>query len=331
MSQEIGKPVYGNQTNSRSNSANANWKLADEGSHIYRILPPYGSLAASGRWSQYEALHWGFQLSTGKKRAFRCIQRKNRKTGMIEVECPMCTKIEEQKNVLADRMKILKEQGKTKDQVKAALEPLNDWLQKFNIQKGHFLNVLREDRQIGRLFIKIRCKQALDTALKDLVEKEHLDPIASEQGVWLDFQRTGMGRDNTVYNVVPAMEDIEVNGRRLKSIKEAPLSDELLERMKKEAWDLGTFNKDLTFNEIQMLVSSDGDPSIADSVFGAPVSSPTKAEPEYDEYDEEDVDPTPAPVPVAPKATRAEPGKSTSKAVRTSAEEFMASLAKDDL
>jgi hypothetical protein len=324
----IGKPVYGNQSNAKANAANANWKIGDEGSHIYRVLPPFGTNAESGRWSQYEALHWGFALSNGKKRVFRCMQRKNRKTGMIDVECPMCTKIEEQKAVLEQKQKELKSSGKSKDQIKAILEPLNDWLQRYNVQKGHFVNALRRDGQIGRLFIKIKCKQSLDKTCKELVEKEGIDPIWAQEGVWLDFQRTGMDRDTT-YNVVPAMEDIEVNGRRLKDICRAPLNEEIIERMKKEAWDLATYHKDLAYNEILMLVNSDGDPEIVDSVFGAPaISTAPKAEPEY-EPEESDVDPAPAKV--APPARPKVSNTASSRAVMASAEEFMKEINKDDL
>lgn len=293
MTTNIGKPVYGNNENRRPNAANANWKLDKEGSHVYRILPPFGLLAKLGRWSQYEALHWGPTLSNGKKRAFRCIERKNRKTKMVEVECPLCTKIKGHYTEVEAIMKEMKEAGKGPAEIKEATKALSDWLQSFNVQRGHFLNVLRPDGQIGRLFIKIKSKQALDIKIPKFIEKSKVDPIAADGGLWIDFQRSGMGRNDTVYDVALVEESVEMNGETFNRVKKAPLSAEVIARMEKEAFELATFYKDLTYDEVQMMVSSDFDPSIVDSIFGAPaVSAATAAEdvPEQeDEVDEETV------------------------------------------
>jgi hypothetical protein len=289
----IGKPVYGsNGGNARPNAANANWKIGNEGSHIYRILPPFGLLANAGRWSQYEAVHWGFSLSNGKKRAFRCIQRKNNRTKMVEIECPMCKRIAEQTKLRDDRKAKLEAEGKSPAEVAALLQPLNDWLACFNLQKGHYLNVMRPDGQIGRLFIKIRLKQALDAKLPVFMNKYKLDPIAAEDGMWLDFTRTGMGRNDTTYDVSPVEAPVEVNGRTLMDIKSAPLSADVIKRMAREAFELSTQFRDLTYDEVQMLVSSNGDPAIVDAVFGAPTtkatnnpSTPSFVEEEYEEVE----------------------------------------------
>jgi hypothetical protein len=292
----IGKPVYGDGGSRRPNISNSNWQLKTQGSHVYRILPPFGVLAKLGRWSQYEALHWGFKLSNGKHRAFRCILRKKRGTNLVTQECPMCTKmaqVEADKKAKFDQMTKSK---KSPEEISKALEPIEAWQQAFNLQKGHFLNVLSPDGQIGRLFIKIRCKQSLDKTLASIISEEGVDPIWAEQGVWLDFQRFGAGRNDTVYDVKPAYEVVEVNGRKLKSVKNAPLSQDTINRMTTEAWDLATFYRDLSFDEIQMLVSSNGDPQIMDSLFGMPVTAKSEEIPEEDDvsgYEEPDME-TPA-------------------------------------
>jgi hypothetical protein len=302
----IGKPVYGNGENRRANAANANWRLDKEGSHIYRILPPFGLLAKLGRWSQYEAIHWGAELSGGKKRAFRCIQRKNRKTKMVELECPMCMKYNEQFALMKNKEKEMTDLKKTREEIELYLKPITDWLQLFNLQKGHYLNVLRQDGQIGRLFIKIKCKQALDIKIPKWIEKTGVDPIAVDGGLWIDFQRTGMGRNDTVYDVSLVEETVEINGRKLTDVKRAPLSGEVVTRMEKEAFELADYYKDLTYDEIKMMVSSNFDPAIVDSVFGAPVVS---VSPEVDGDDEPaENEPLPTlPTPVTPVVSATPP------------------------
>jgi hypothetical protein len=269
MSQEISEPIYERPSSKRPNALNANWKLDSEGDHIYRVLPAFGSLAASGQFSKYEALHWGISLSTGKKSAFRCIQRKDSKTKMITQECPMCAKMAKVQKEVEERKKLLDEKKVSPDEAKKILTPQLEWLECYNLQKGHYVNVMRPDGQIGRLFIKIKCKQSLDITIKKLIT-EGYSPAGIKGGVWLNFERIGMGRNDTTYQVHPVDELVEVNGKKLKTTKEAPLTPEILERMKTEAWDLGTYYKDLSYNEIQMLVSSEGDPAMADSILGAP-------------------------------------------------------------
>ncbi len=301
----IGEPVFGDNANRRSNGANANWKIGEEGSHIYRILPPCGMLAKIGRWSFYEALHWGYTLSNGKKRPFRCIQRKNRKTGMVEVECPQCTLIAEKQATFDARKKELEAKGKNPNEVKELMKPLDMWLRNFNLEKVHFLNVMRQDNQIGRLKVKIKQKQALDLVLKALMEKKGINPVSIKEGVWIDFQRVGMGRHDTTYPVEIVKEEVDIgNGVKAETIKKAPLSTEVLKRMEKEAFELATYYKDLTYDQIKMLVSSGGDPEITDSLFGAPVVTPmATTAPDVEEY-EDDVEAAEEMVTQAPTETQ---------------------------
>ncbi len=115
-------------------------------------------------------------------------------------------------------------------------------------------------------------KQDLDLKLPKFMEKYKIDPIAANEGMWLNFTRNGMERNNSVYGIEPVEEAVEINGRKLIDIKSAPLSAEVIKRMAKEAFELSTQYRDLTYDEVQMMVSSNGDPEIVDSVFGAPVS-----------------------------------------------------------
>ena len=290
MSEEtlIGEPVFGsNSQNQRPNIGNANWKLDKEGSHIYRVLPPFGLLARSGRWSFYEAIHWGFGASNGKKRPFRCILRKNRKTGMVEQECPMCTWISQQVEMRSNKEIELKQQKRTDAEIKDILKPLDLWIRNYNLEKAHFVNALRTDGQIGRLKIRIKCKQNLDVLIKKHMERGGANPISAREGLWLEFQRVGQGRETT-YPVEVVQEEMMVNGKRLKADKEAPLTNELIKRMAAEAWELSTGYRELTYDQIKMLVGARGEAEMVDSVFGSPkvsetVSSVVEDEPELDD------------------------------------------------
>jgi hypothetical protein len=263
----VGEPVfYGDEK--KSLFANR-WRIDKPGSHIYRILPPCGLLAQLGRWSFYESIHWGFRASNGKQRPFRCIQRKDGKSKMIVQECPACTQIAARKLEFDAKEKHLISSGKSPEEIKEILTPFATWFREFNNEKFHSLNALKPDLQIGNLKIKIRQKQALDLEVKELRERHQINPVNVKGGVWFDFQRLGLGRDTT-YPVKVVKEEVVIQGRKLESIKEAPLTDEVLKRMEKEASELSTAYKDLTYEQVKMLVNSNGDPEVVDSVFGTP-------------------------------------------------------------
>lgn len=77
MSELIGTARFGAEKNKKDYS-NANWKVEANKPNVYRILPPFKTLAESGRWAQYESVIWGFKNSEGRHKPFKSIQRKNR-------------------------------------------------------------------------------------------------------------------------------------------------------------------------------------------------------------------------------------------------------------
>jgi hypothetical protein len=287
----IGKASYG-KTGGKDWS-NANWRLEEGKDNIYQILPPFGLLAATGRWFFYDSIHWGYSSTTGKARPFRCIQRKNRKTKMIEIECPECTKIAETRSILETKEKewMTQRPVKSKDEIKELGKPLSSWLYAHNNAKGFWLNVRRQDGQLGKLFLKITAKQSLDVALNDLRNKEGVDdPIAA--GVWFNFQKIKGDNNRNVYPVSVVMNEVVLNGRKLKEVKAEPLSEDVFNRMKAESFELTLGYRDLSFDEIKQLVDSGGDPAITDTVFGV-AKTTTVEENDFIPEDEQNTEPLP--------------------------------------
>jgi len=280
---ELGEPTYG-AGKSKKDFSNANWKISTEGSHYFRILPPFGSLSKSGRYMQYEALHWGMEASNGWKRVFPCVRVKDNKTKMVKQECPMCLRIDAKREELAKKIEQLK---KAKVDFKAPeakkmLQPLNDWLQRFNVQRGFFLNAMSPDGKIGRLYIKIKCKNDLEIAISKLV-KDGYNPVGIE-GVWLDFQRFGLGRDDTTFKVEPVQETVDMNGVKAKVVKTHKLTPDLIAQVKASSFDLGTFYTQLDYNSVQALATSgENNSEIVDSIFGVPKTSASEVTEEEDE------------------------------------------------
>lgn len=259
----IGTPSYGGKKKENS-------RLKD-GDNIYRILPPLGELAAEGVWAVYECLHWGFKGTKGM-RPFRCIQKKDFNTKMVKVQCPECDRIAEKLAVVEDTKAKLKADGKSKEFIDEHVKPLTDWLYSHNLDKKWYVNALTMDGKITRLAIPHKMYVQLQEKITELVTKKGIDPIAVDGGVWFNLKRTGMG-NQTAHSVSVEEETVmaEVNGKKtpLPMIKQAPLTQEIINRLGAEAHDLKNSFRTLSFDDIKRLVTSGGDPEVVDAVFSA--------------------------------------------------------------
>lgn len=289
----VGEPSFGNGPKVKRNWDNANWTIKADQPNVYRILPPFATLAKTGKWAFYEAVIWGFKGTNGKQRPFRSIQQKNK--GMITQADPAVQWIEKHVAQRTKMIESLKAEGKTKEQIEKATEPLTEFTQQFRVDKFFTVNALRPDGTVGKLKLKISAKKAYDALCKMMLEEEGVNPIAASEGVWVDFRKTGEGLQTSY--IANAVYDVEVQGtRKVKVLRPAVLTAETLEKMKTDAFDLTKSFKDLTFDQIDSLVKSSGDPEVVDSIFGAPVTAPTpvKDVPTYDETsagdDDEEVD-----------------------------------------
>jgi hypothetical protein len=264
MSFAIGTPSYGGGKRN-------NFKIKD-GSNIYRVLPPCGSLAEHGKWAVYEAIHWGYKGGNNRIRTFRCPLQKG-KDKMVVKPCPECDKIAEQKATYDRLFKELTEaKGLSKDQAKEKLKYLGDWTQAHNRDAKWYMNVIDAQGQIGRLAIPHKMYEALKLAIGEVIKKG-IDPIAIDQGVFFDFQRSGTF-NQTTHAVRVVTETFTPAGatETYERVKKAPLSPDQLKRMESEAYDLGDMFRTLTTDQVALLVQSGGEAEVVDSVFSAPES-----------------------------------------------------------
>lgn len=254
----IGVPQYGS-------AKKKTWRLKD-GSNVYRILPPFGSFAADGRWAVYESIHWGYKGNKGI-RTFNCNQVKDFRTKIVKVACDECNLIGQRKAEYEAQLKDLVEVKKTmtKDQAKEFLKPVSSWLYDHNLDKKWYVNAINTQGEIGRLAIPHKMYQDLQVTIQNLIKKG-LDPIAANKGVWLDFVRTGTS-NATVHKCNPVMETVDMQGQQFEKVKVAPLTEDVLKRMATEAWDLKGMFRTLKVEEVARLVAGGGDPEVVDSVF----------------------------------------------------------------
>jgi len=240
------------------------------GSLILRILPPYGSLKQSGRWSQYYVTHFGYRDTKGKLRPFESSEVINRQTKMIEVP-----------DAAMDRIKGLRmAQEKAKIEGNTELvKKIGEHLRIFNAKKAHYMNVMDLEGKIGVLSIPHKMKMALDAKIKEFQQKG-INPISAQGGRYFVFSRSGTGV-NTIHQV-----DIYRDPNTDQQIV-SNLTNEVAERMKSEGMDLSNMYIKPTPEEIDEIVKANGG-AVLEAVFARHSKNAKQMEitEDYDDGDE---------------------------------------------
>lgn len=277
MSVKIGKPKFGSDF-VRKNY----WKLKD-GDQVFRILPPLGDLAEEGRWSTFWNIHYGYKGTDGKLKPFQSPLVKNRKSKMVEIPDAALERIE----LLKAQLQKAKDAGN--DAAVAALEPLAGQKAMYNLDNNHYVNAMDLQGNIGILKLRHKAKLALDAEIKRLRDKG-VEPLSVENGRFFVFRRNGMGRDTT-FAVNTYMAEREIAGIGVVSQEVVHvLTDDILNRLEKEAGDLTKIARKLTSEEVERIVKTSelrtGISPAIDEIFGvsaAPAAEAVSEDPSEEE------------------------------------------------
>jgi hypothetical protein len=250
-----------------------NHSISDKEPNVFRIAPPVKSLKTAGRWSVYDALHYGYTIPNTENpdkprhKPFRCIFKKNRANGLIEQDCPECNLLESKENEIKALVAAQVAQGKSPEEAEEFVKGAKRLLREHNLDKKHYVLAKNLAGEWGVLKLPIKAKQAIDTLMeKYMKENDGRHALDPSGGLWFEITRTGKGLQTT-YTVAIAMENLGGGNMRYRS---GVLTGLDIEGIKK-CPDLATLNdnKNLTYDQILALVRSNGDPAIAQQVFGA--------------------------------------------------------------
>jgi len=263
-------------------SSKKRFKIVD-GDNIYRILPPLGSLADQGRWSQYWSVVWGYKNSQGQKVPFSDCRKTNYRTKMVEIESAAYLKAEKLKAALLS-MKESEKRGEAVDP--KALKRMEDLVQEFNIDNKHYVNAVNLQGEIGLLKIGAKAKQLIEEERKKQIAKG-VDPFSIDNGRYFNIFRSGRGF-NTVYQVTIYKEQRQMeNGEIAEFAKVHKMDDAFISRLDSEAYDLGTLYMRPTVEQVEAIVNG-ADP---DEVLGINRGQTDNSRVETEEMEEEYVAP----------------------------------------
>jgi hypothetical protein len=272
----FGKPKYKSAGGFEGGGGSNYWNVK-EGDNVYRVLPPVHSLADDGKWAIYFGTHFGYRGTAdngdprGRMKTFRCIEEMDFRTRMIRQDCPACDAIKAEEEALKEAVFKLKSEGKSEDEIDTETHALRTWLKDHNCDRKWHLNVMREDGTFGVLKLNHKTqKKQLDGKIAELLEKEGIDALDLDQGVWFNFKRTGKKLEATdVIEVVHEDMEVEIKGKkvRTKVIKPAPLTEEQQTKALKDCVDLSKIGTTLTYEQLKMVVECGDDMEEIDKVF----------------------------------------------------------------
>lgn len=281
-----GKPKYGGQGFVKTGTP-------QEGDNTFRILPPMHSLAESGKWAIYESTHWGyFGVNSDPKgkpiaRPFRCIKVTNRKTQLVEVECPACTQYDEQVAVAEAQLASLKAAGTSEEETKTVMASINGWLGDHRPERKWYVNVMLPDGTFCDYKLNHKFhKKGIDALIQKYQEIEGKDPLDLDDGCWFNIARTG--KKINVVDVVDFAKDwveVSVQGKlqKVAVTRTSALTEEQKVKALETCRDLtklgGTV---LSYDQIFELVNCDQEPETVDKIMGiskerSAASNPTSA------------------------------------------------------
>lgn len=242
MSDVFGKPNY------NSGGRKTYFKVKEGQDQILRILPPYGSQRASGKWALFYNVQFGYKDLKGHMRPFESCEVVNRTTKMIEVEDAASTKVK--------KLKAEFEKAKAENNT-SMMDRLKPLTKQFNTEKKWYMLAVDLQGKIGILSLPHKHKLALQKEI-DTLRAKGVDPVGVENGRFFVFSKSGNG-PQTIHGVreYKDSQEVTVNGKTVKA--EIDLVHNLMEtdipaRMGSEAADLGALYKKPTPEQIRQMV-----------------------------------------------------------------------------
>jgi hypothetical protein len=239
-----------------------------EQSNVYRVLPPFGSLAEQNKIAQYWVVHYGFAKSkSGKNIPVPCGQASKFENGkkVITQACSMCDKMKAMENAV-EALRAANSPGH-----QAALLALETKLKDLSTDKKYYMNVMTREKTVEVLKIGHKQWLALEAARKRLKDEFGYNAFGITNGLFLDFRKAGKNRDTT-FSVDPATittRDSQTGTPKMEYITSNLTADDL-GRIEKDAKDLTMLFRTFSLEDIALIAK--GDESTIQRLFSNPVN-----------------------------------------------------------
>lgn len=253
------------QTNSR-NTRPKRFYLQN-GSNMFRVLPPVKTLAEKNKIAQYWSIIW-LTDTQNRKRPVSSVLRKQK--GEILQDDPVLTRYEQMQAELNAAM----QSGAPEVQIQVLKENIKRIMPK----KFYAVNVLSASGELGVLELPYTSYQNFENRLRELYA-QGIDAVGvgADKGIFFDFKRLKDERGKTVYPVDVATKTTkDQSGNFVVTYIRSPLSEEEAASLASRAEDLTQLFTEYSYEAMQALAT------LSQQAFDAVFQKPQNVEPEND-------------------------------------------------
>jgi len=272
-------------SNLNGGSAKERWFLLKANTdNPFRVLPPLHSLADSGNFAKYYAVHKVYikNLSDSEAKgsfySFQCLQRKDKQTQQIVTRCPFCDQ--------HAAMKVKYEEAKAKGATK---EQLSDFYKQqvlpYQPDKKFYVNAVNLEGKVSVLPITITGFRSLQDRIRMISDTMNGFDVTGLEGAYLNFRKIQkfQGDRDTTYTVDKWDELVNIDGSQYMSLKKHMITDDFIKYLKDSSRDLGELFKTITSEEMVSIISTGTDlvakKAVMDSIFPTTNSSNNRSVP----------------------------------------------------
>lgn len=217
-----------------------------DGSNIYRILPPAHSLVKDQKIAQYWSVIW-LTSPAGRHYVVPSILRKG-KNGVVLVQDPLIELIEKIDNNLKSAQAMGDE---------ATINSLKELQKRVYNKKFYAVNAINQNGEVGVLHLPYTSYQALENKLREMYNL-NVDPIGigPNKGLFFDFKKTKDERGRTMYTVDVATKLQKTpEGHPVVSFISSPISEEEAAILIEQVQDLTKLYSYKTADELALLAT----------------------------------------------------------------------------
>lgn len=224
----------------------------NDGTNIYRILPPYGDPDIHNnypyrRWS----IAWLQDPKSGKRRPFA--------TPLTDgEECPVQQYCDALNTFIDDKKNQLKAEGCSDNDIKAELEGLRSVQWNMRLQHVYSYNACDQSGSVGILELKSTAHKAMKKMMNQYIKDYGQDPTSlssdeDDSGVWFNISKEGKGKD-TEYSVGFHQTRQKMNGQLVKIDDRSPLPEHVVANYDSLAYDLNSIYLRKDYEELSALL-----------------------------------------------------------------------------
>lgn len=224
----------------------------NEGSNIFRILPPFGNLEQHNnypyrRWS----IAWLLDPKSNKRRPFA--------TPLTDGEtCPVQEYCDALNTVIEDKKNQLKAEGYSDADIKVELEGLRSVQWNMRLQHVYAYNACDQAGTVGILELKSTAHKAMKKMMNQYIKEHGQDPTSlgcedDDSGVWFNISKEGKGKD-TEYSVSFNQTRQKMNGQLVKIDDRSSLPEHVISNYESLAYDLSSIYIRKNYDELKSIL-----------------------------------------------------------------------------